>query len=527
MASDGMPALIHSLATPAAFPFPVAEVEVHQTHISAVFLGGPTAYKVKKPINLGFLDFSTLEQRRHFCEEEVRLNRRLAPLVYQGVVPIAATQEGLRFEAVGPVVEWAVKMVRMSPEMDLEHRLARGEVSPGMLRSLANRLADFHRSQPSNELIARQARWAVVADNALSNLDAAKTHVALTLSAEVFERLSARTRHLLDQLRPLIERRAATGVPRDTHGDLRVDHVYWFPENPSPDDWCILDCIEFNERFRYADPVADIAFLVMDLAFRGRWDLARQFADAYFLASQDEAGRELLPLYASYRAAVRAKVDGILLAEAEISEAEKFAAQLRARAHWLSSLAWIEPAELKPRVVLLGGLPGSGKSTLARALAERLGGTLLRSDVVRKALAGLPETDRLAAGFGEGIHTPAWNDRTYQELERRSEGILWSGGRVLIDASFREDARRARFLEFARRWGVPVIFLHCEVEPAVAKARMQQRQGDASDADWAVYEVAAKRWEPYSAEVTRIAKRLNTDQSVEKVTDEAWNLVTS
>jgi aminoglycoside phosphotransferase family enzyme/predicted kinase len=438
----------------------------------------------------------------------VRLNRRLAPTVYRGIVPVADTASGLQFEAAGPVVEWAVKMTRMAPEMSLESRLERDEIDPSVLRSLANRLAQFHRDAPSSDEIARQARWDVVADNAMANVAAARAFVGRTLSEQVLERLTARTRQTLDELKPRIERRANAGAPRDTHGDLRVDHVYWLPEKQPPDDWCILDCIEFNERFRYADPVSDVAFLAMDLAFHGRWDLARSFSTEYFRAADDSAGIELLPLYASYRAAVRAKVEGILSDEAEVPDVDRAAALERAKAHWLAALTWLEPSAAQPRIVLIGGLPGSGKTTLARKLAKLTGAALVRSDVVRKGLAGLAEKAPVPAAFGHGLYSDEWNDKMYRELEQLAKDFLWTGGQVIVDASFRRETDRMRFLDLARQCGVPIAFIHCIVPPSVAKSRLRERRGDASDADPLIYDEAAKRWEPISAAVARIMLEL-------------------
>lgn len=539
--------MIRSLSQPAAFPFAAAEVEVHQTHISVVFLAGDVAYKVKKPVNLGFLDFSTLEKRRHFCEEEVRLNRRLAPHIYQGVAPITATPTGFRFEGDGPAIEWAVKMTRLSAERDLDHCLKRGEIDAQHLTSLAERIAAFHASSVCDERIARQARWEAIDANAMANFEATRRHIGETVSPDVFERLRKRTRGLLDDLRPLIERRAAAGVPRDTHGDLRLDHVYWFPETgdspcgagfpacqandrqagtPAPfQEWVILDCIEFNEQFRFADPVADIAFLIMDFAFAGRWDLADALTHAYFQATGDDEGRALVPLYASYRAAVRGKVEGIVLEEKEIPATEKEIALQRAKEHWLAALAWAEPRERRPMIVLVGGLPGSGKSTLARALEQLAGFSVLRSDLVRKELAGPAAATSAPAEFGQGIYSEAWDNRTYDELERRAESLLWRGSRVLIDASLRVDQRRLRLLKLAQRWGVPIVMLHCQAAPDVSRKRLLNRRNDASDADWTIYETAAQIWEPFSPEVERIATTIDTDGPLDAIVAKARTAV--
>jgi hypothetical protein len=485
--------LIEALSQADAYPHPVGDVEVHHTHISVVFLAGAFAYKVKKPVELGFLDFTTLEKRRYFCEEEVRLNRRLAPTVYLGVVPVTCQGERLRVEGPGEPVEWAVKMERLPAEATLEQRLLRGEVTAESVQALARKVAGFHARADGGRHIAAFGRFEVVARNARENFEQAAPLVGTTLSRAVFDRLRSLTEAELDRLRLLIEGRADRGVPRDTHGDLHLDHVYLFPERPPPDDLVIIDCIEFNERFRYADPVADMAFLVMDLAFHGRRDLARHFAETYFSAAGDGEGWALLPFYTAYRAAVRGKVEGFELSEKEVPQEERAAALQRARAHWLLALGELETPDRRPCLLLVAGLPGTGKSTLAAGLRERAGFQVIRSDVVRKELAGRPPEQ---ASQGEELYTDDWSDRTYAECLRRAETLLFEGQRVLVDASFRHEKRRATFLNAAVRWGVPVLLLHCHADPDLVKRRLRDRRNDASDADWAVYQQLAEEWQP-------------------------------
>jgi len=297
--------LIEALSEPAAYPFPAEEVKVCQTHISAVFLADGYAYKIKKPVNLGFLDFSTLEKRRHYCEEEVRLNRRLAAAVYLGAVPVTQTGQKLGVEGSGEVVGWAVKMQRLPEEATLEKYLERGELTADLVEALARRVASFHVHARRGEDIARFGSFATVAGNARENFAQAAPLVGTTLSQSVYDRLRSLTESSLARLHSLIDDRCRRGVPCDTHGDLHLDHVYLLPDRPPSDNLVIVDCIEFNERFRFADPVADMAFLVMDLRFHGRPDLAQVFADAYFQTAGDEDGRALLPFYTAYRAAVR------------------------------------------------------------------------------------------------------------------------------------------------------------------------------------------------------------------------------
>lgn len=513
--------LLEALSQPSAYPFPVDAVEVIHTHISAVFLAGSFVYKVKKPVNLGFLDFSTLAKRQHFCAEEVRLNRRLASSVYLGVVPVTSAGTGVSVEGSGEVIEWAVKMVRLPADATLSARLDRGEVSIVLLESLAKRLSEFHAHAESGPAIAAYGRFDVVARNARENFEQAQPCVGKTISQAVFERLRRLTEEHLERLRLMIESRADRGMPRDTHGDLHLDHVYTFPDAAPPADLVIVDCIEFNERFRYADPAADMAFLTMDLKFHGRRDLASAFANAYFRAAGDAEGSELLRFYSAYRAAVRGKVEGFELAEPEIPEVERHHALVRARAHWLLALGELEEPRRRPCLLLVAGLPGSGKSSLSRDLAAAAGFTVIRSDVVRKNLAGVPETQRLEAGF----YSDKWNERTYAECQRQAEALLFEGRRVIVDASFSEEVRRLSFLELAKRWSVPSLMLHCQASADVVKARLQRRTHDASDADWRVHQLAAERWQPADAATLPFVRIVSTEGSQQEVLQRALGIL--
>ncbi len=509
-----------------------------QTHISVVFLAGERAYKVKKPVDLGFLDFTTLKLRRIDCEEEVRLNRRLAPSVYLGVVPIVRRRGGLKVGGDGPAIEYAVEMRRLPDEATLRSRLGRGKLEPGLLGTLARRLADFHQRAASGPEVARWARFEVVAGNARENFDQTRPFRGQTMSEAVWNRLRDLTEAELSRHRGLIDARARPGVARDTHGDLHLDHVYAFPGRTPPDDLVIVDCIEFNVRLRYADPVSDLAFLAMDLLFHHRSDLSEVLVDAYFDAANDDAGRPLLPYYTAYRAVVRGKVESLALGASEIPAGQRWQDLQRARAHFLLALGELADPGERPCLVLAAGLPGTGKSHLAAGLAGAAGFEVVRSDEVRKELAGVAPEESAAAAVDRGIYSPEWTERTYAVCLERAEELLFRGRRVVVDAGFREEARRREYLAAARAWGVPARILVCEA-PAEeifrrlgerGESRRHHQEGgtrgshlqeggtpmgvgaglDVSDADWAVYQALAGRWEPSSAETAAVLDRIDT-----------------
>ena len=256
---------------------------------------------------------------------------------------------------------------------------------------------------------------------------------------------------------------------------------------------------------RCTDVVADAAFPAMDFAFNGRGDLARVFSEAYFFASQDEEGRNLMPLYMAYRALVRATVEGLLLAEKEIAEGERRAASERAKVHWLLALTELEEPDRRPCLVLVGGLPGSGKSTLSKGLSESAAFQVIRSDQVRKELSGnAARQSQPGVPFGQGIYTAAWTECTYAECANRAERLLFDGIRVLVDATFSTDDQRQLFHNLANRFAVPVVFLLCQAEPATCRARLATRHGDVSDADWSVHEKVRDSWQrpgPYTRSI--------------------------
>lgn len=516
MDSPSLTTLTEHLSKAEAYPHETGDIQIRQTHASVVFLAGAFAYKVKKPVNLGFLDFSTLEKRRHFCKREVQLNRRLAPDVYLGIEPIVWNNGHLEIGTGnnGKAAEWAVRMVRLPERATLTSRLQRREVTPPDLSRIAGLLARFHAEARSDPEVSRYGQFDTVAHNITDNFVQSSAQRENLVTESVFDRLQTLTHEELQHRKALIERRAARNVPRDTHGDLRLDHIYLLPPEHRLHGIVIVDCIEFNDRLRYIDPVADIAFPVMDLKFYRRRDLALHLTDAYFGIRNDPEGRRLLPLYTAYRSVVRAKVLGIQASEPETGPAERERLRRRSRQHWMLALDELATPTTRPALVLTAGLPGTGKSTLAHALAEHACFEVISTDRIRKEL--MSETTN-----HDQPYSAAHKDEVYTECLHRSRQILRRGGRVIVDATFHREGRRRSFIALARELNVRLIVFICDLPPERAHRRLARRTDDPSEADWEVYKLLSREWEPIAEEEPRTVFKIDTSGSKESFIREA------
>ena len=475
------------LLTPAAYPHPVTEVRLIETHISWVFLTGTYVYKVKKPVNFGFLDFTTLEQRRHFCEEEVRLNRRFAPSLYLDAVPIVGPPAAARIQGEGSVgggaepIEWAVRLKQFDEAGRLDRLLDAGELSADDCTELAWEMA---RIQDRLEVADAATHWgtaeevAHAIDTTLARLREHRPAIRERVDAlerEVHRRLTACSE--------AIETRRMAGRVRQCHGDLHLANIVRHEGR-----FIAFDSIEFSESLRWIDVASDVAFLAMDLHSRDRADLASTFISSWIEAANDHQAVSVLPVYMIYRAVVRATVTAIRSAQAKAGPQTDSAAAADAIAETDRYLALAERllVDRRPLLVATSGVSGSGKTTIAGKVAAALDAVRLRSDVERKRLAGMAATDRSCDATQEKVlYSPEATLRTYTRLAELARLILTAGTGVVVDAACNRRWERRMLADAARMAGVPLVWVSLEVPMEVALARVAARQaagGDASDA---------------------------------------------
>ncbi len=488
-------------------------LELLETHISWVFLSPTEVFKIKRPVELGFLDFSTLERRREACESEIRLNGRLASGVYLGLVPVTRDERGQhRLGGKGTPIDWAVRMRRLPDTARADHLLAEGRLGLSQIEQLARRLAAFHAEARCDEETSSFGTVARIRENVRENFAQTRAVIHEYLTETEADGLEAWQLEALED-EEVFNMRIAERCIRDGHGDLRLEHVYF----DGPDGLNIIDCIEFNDRFRYADTCSDVAFLSMDLVWHQRADLAEAFLARYAQESNDYGLYAVIDFYESYRAYVRGKVSAILAADEGASSSTRERARLEARRYFVLSLAFERPPLVAPRLIAVGGMIASGKSTVAQRIGELLSGPVLGSDRTRKHSLGHQATDSVQAAPWTGAYSEAQTTEVYRTLERNAQTILDSGRPVVVDASFRSQEMRRRFRDLARQLDVPFAFVECACPSDVTRKRLRARDVSGtheSDARSDLFDEFAMRYEPVQA--------LSDARLVEIDTSAAW-----
>lgn len=526
--------LVESLRDPERSPLSGERIVVLETHVSYILLTGPLAYKLKKPLALDFLDFTTLERRRIACEDELRLNRRTAPELYRRVVAITGTPEAPRLGGPGEAIEYAVEMRQFDPEALFSTRLERGGIAGDQVDALAVRIARFHAELASSAESSRDRTVERAVESAADPAGATiRRNVAeiLALSPPPPPPLRARVETLagwidseLERIGPTLATRRRTGFVRECHGDLHLANVALVDDRP-----VLFDCLEFDLALRCIDVVDEIAFAFMDFRAHGRPDLSARFVNAYLERTGDYEGVVGLRLFAVHRALVRAKVALIRACQPSSSGTKDPIADSIADS--LADPAVERPLAVAeelvrhrpPRLVITCGLAGSGKTTVSSRLVESLEAIRIRSDVERKRMAGLAAAERSGSALGEGLYDPDGSRRTYARLETLARTLLASGWSVVVDAAFLTASERAPFGALALRGGFAFTTVVCDAPVQILRSRVETRRAkglDASEADRAVLEHQLTIHEPPSAEESADIVRLSTDAPLEQVAAE-------
>jgi aminoglycoside phosphotransferase family enzyme/gluconate kinase len=504
--SDTAPdTLIKALQNADVYSHPVHEFQVIETHISQVILTGDYAYKIKKPMDFGFLDFSTLARRKHFCEEELRLNRRLADRLYLAVLPITGTPDNPVIGGEGNAFEYVIQMRQFDQDQLFNHRQEQRTLKPELLSSLARQVAGFHNALPpiagDKPLGTPEAVYAAMQEN----FDQIRPMIEEQPLLDQLDNLEAWTQSTFERHRGLIAYRRDNGFVRECHGDLHLANITQFEDRVT-----VFDCIEFNEPFRWIDVINDLAFLLMDLESRQEHTLANLVLNTYLEYRDDFDALPLLPLYKAYRALVRGKIALFTRGNPSLNDEQK--AGLMQQYQDYAQLAEDYSRIPNPYLLATVGLSASGKSCVSAAMAGELGLIRLRSDVERKRIHGLPPLAQSQSSTGDNLYTEAATEKTYHRLSTLAETLLASGLPVIIDAANLKEKERGLFASLAEAQGIPFALLHCDAPDELRRDWIRKRKGDASEATEALLDVQKGWFEALTIEEKTRTIHLLTDQ---------------
>ncbi|MCF8079828.1 MAG: AAA family ATPase [Desulfobacterales bacterium] len=512
MVENQHPDLERVMMQPEFYPHPVDRVERMETHISIVFLAGESVYKIKKPVSLGFLDFSTLEKRRRFCREEVRLNRRLAEDIYEGVIAVTESNGRLTLNGDGNPVEYAVKMRRLPDRYTMGRLLAKNALDAADVQRLAAALAEFYRTAPRAEKVGG---WETVHQNCEENFIQMKPFAGRIIAPSRFELIRTATTGFLERRHLLFEERLQEGSVREGHGDLRSEHVYF-----TPDGIQIIDCIEFNERMRYNDVASDIAFLAMDLDYQGAFHISEELLGAFVARFDDFRIFSLIDFYLCYRACVRLKVTCFRLQQESLeTDQRRF---LLERTRTFAALACRYAKRfVRPTVYVVMGMIAAGKSTVARALADSFGAELLSSDRIRKELF-----EKAAPGgdFEQGIYRREARARVYARMLLAAQERLKDHRSVILDATYSRQKQRAEAVRLAADNGAAIVFIECTCPDEVLRSRLKEREKgkSISDARLSLLEDFRKNYEPPEEIPPPARLRADTTRPLDRLVSELF-----
>jgi len=496
------PKLLEAMFRPEFYPHRPEHIELIQTHISYIFIAGDYVYKVKKAVDFDFLDFTTLERRRFYCHEELRLNRRLAPEVYLDVLEIGEDASGNIVLGRGErVVDYAVLMKKLPGNRMLKTLLQRGKIDLPIMDAVARKLVEFHAHAATGGNIDEIGGVETIHRNHDENFEETRNYINTTIPEYQYRFIKYYAYDFMDRHQALLAKRVQDHKIRDCHGDLHLEHICIIDSGTrlkeasglsnyySPDDIIIFDCIEFNERFRYEDVASEVAFLAMDLDYNGYPDYADTFVSAYIRHSDDREIESLLNFYKYYYAYVRGKVISFRLGDSSISQDVREEEIITASRYF--DLAYTYSGRLeKPTLILMAGLTGTGKSVRANSIAPRIGADIIRTDILRKEMLHMAPTDRYPEAFGKGIYSDEITRKTYDRALELASEKLAEGKSVIIDASYKSRRDRQRALTAAERLKADFFIIECICPENIVKERLDLRmsdKGEASDGRWEIY----------------------------------------
>lgn len=498
--------LIDALQDPGRYPHPVDRITVIETHISWVVLTGPFAYKIKKPVNLGFLDFSTLERRHFYCEEELRLNRRLAPQLYRAVIAIGGPAGNPVLGADTDIIEYAVQMVQFDQADRLDHRLEQGRLEAGQIDALAEELARFHGQAAIAPADSDYGSADAVRRPVFENFEQIEPRLSDARERTRLARLRQWSERKAGELEPVFPQRRAESRVRECHGDAHLANMVWYRG-----EVLLFDCLEFDPELRWIDVMSELAFAVMDLQARGQADFGRRLLDRYLQQTGDYGGLRVLRFYQCYRALVRAKVEAIRRSQdrnATTSQPDP--------CHAYIDLAESYMKTPSPALIITCGVSGSGKTVATDRLVEELPVIRVRSDVERKRLFGFAPAERTGTEAASTVYGPEAGRRTYERLRNLAREIVGAGYPVVVDATFLRVPWREEFRQLAADLDIPFLVLEFHAPIPVLRHRVADRLGrrrDASEAGLEVLEKQLGEWEELTPDEKNHAFSLDTSDS--------------
>lgn len=502
--------LIHALQNPACYPHPVGQIQLLETHISWVILTGDYVYKFKKSLNLGFLDYSTLEKRHYFCKEELRLNRRTAPELYLDVIPVSGSPTSPLLGDASDPIEYAVKMRQFPQDALLSQLLKKDELTSILIDQLADVITSFHAEIQTAPPDSTYGLPEMILQPVQENFNQIREQFPRDQIPEPMQKIEQWALSEYQHCRPLMLHRHAAGFIRECHGDLHLNNITLLDHRP-----VLFDAIEFNPNLRYIDTISETAFLIMDLEANNRSDLAWRLLNHCLEKNGDYNAVPLLRFYLCYRAMVRAKINAIRTTQQSADSIER--TQGLTEFYKYLDLADTYTRNAHNRLLITHGLSGSGKTVLSQQLLENWPAIRLRSDVERKRLAGLKPAQRSDSGLDSGLYSTTMSERTYQHLARLAETILKAGFNVIVDATFLKPEQRRSFYQLAKQLGIPFHILAVEAQEKTLRQRIASRhaQGsDASEADQTVLDQQLKRYTPLLPAEQPFIIRVNTENIV-------------